>query len=417
MKQFKTIFAFEFSGYLKNKVFVGLTVIMVLITAVFLFSPRFSSTGSFNVDDAVVSYAEHIQLASKVDYDLEKLKSSLEVLLEGSEIEIVPCDEAAMKKAVSEGETDYAVIVTSPLSYKYIVNTAGFSDITGYEIDEAFLSVYQPAEFEKEGVSAERISEILSSEVKSEAEIIGNDQSSSFAYTYILMMMLYFAVIMYGQFVAQGVATEKSSRTMELLITSAKPVSLMFGKILGAGAAGFSQLIIILGNAALCYRLNLSYWQDNFLVNSVFGMDLRLIAYTALFFALGFLIYSFMYGALASLASRLEDVSALTMPVSLIMVGAFMLTMFSMLKDVDNVLMKIASFFPLTSPMAMFTRIAMGNVPAWQIALSVAILLISTVLIGYLAAAIYKVGVLMYGKPPKLNELSRALRNNKISSK
>ena len=264
------------------------------------------------------------------------------------------------------------------------------------------------------GLNEEQAQKILTATVESEAEIISTDQSQSFFYTYILMFLLYFAVLVYGQYVAQGVAVEKSSRTMEMLITHADPVSLMFGKILGAGAAGFTQLILILGAAVGFYSINKEYWQDNMIVNSIFDMPLKLVAFTVLFFSLGFLIYSFMYGALASLASRLEDVSTLTMPVTFVMIFAFMLTIFSMLSNVDSPLMKVASFFPLTSPMAMFTRIAMGNVPWYQILISVAILIASTVLIGYLAAAIYRIGVLMYGKPPKFNELSRALKNNKV---
>ena len=90
-----------------------------------------------------------------------------------------------------------------------------------------------------------------------------------------------------------------------------------------------------------------------------------------------------------------------------------MITMFSMVGDVDSPLMKVASYIPFTSPLAMFTRIAMGHVETIEIVISVAILLLSTVGVGYLAAAIYRIGVLMYGKPPKFNELLRALRNNR----
>lgn len=120
-----------------------------------------------------------------------------------------------------------------------------------------------------------------------------------------------------------------------------------------------------------------------------------------------------MYGALASLASRLEDMNTLVMPVTFMMIISFMVTIFSMIGNVDSVLMKVVSFIPFTSPMAMFTRIAMGSVSTVEIIISVVILIVTTVGIGYLAAAIYKIGVLMYGKPPKLNELFRALKNNK----
>ena len=414
MKQFKTIFSFEFLGYIKNKMFIGLTLVVILVMGIVLFYPSLNGGKSVDMGNIGVKFAQNIALKSNTDYDLDKLSSYITQSIEGAKVTLSDKNDEELKAAVSEGEYDIAVIITSPLSYRYIVDTAGLTDMTTEVIDEALGYEYQTSIMLDAGLNEEQAQKILTATVESEAEIISTDQSQSFFYTYILMFLLYFAVLVYGQYVAQGVAVEKSSRTMEMLITHADPVSLMFGKILGAGAAGFTQLILILGAAVGFYSINKEYWQDNMIVNSIFDMPLKLVAFTVLFFSLGFLIYSFMYGALASLASRLEDVSTLTMPVTFVMIFAFMLTIFSMLSNVDSPLMKVASFFPLTSPMAMFTRIAMGNVPWYQILISVAILIASTVLIGYLAAAIYRIGVLMYGKPPKFNELSRALKNNKV---
>lgn len=414
MKQFKTIFSFEFLGYIKNKMFIGLTLVVILVMGIVLFYPSLNGGKSVDMGNIGVKFAQNIALKSDTDYDLGRLSGYITQSIEGAKVTLSEKTDEELKNAVSEGEYDIAVIITSPLSYRYIVDTAGLTDMTTAVIDEALGYEYQTSIMLDAGLNEEQAQKILTATVESEAEIISTDQSQSFFYTYILMFLLYFAVLVYGQYVAQGVAVEKSSRTMEMLITHADPVSLMFGKILGAGAAGFTQLILILGAAVGFYSINKEYWQDNMIVNSIFDMPLKLVAFTVLFFSLGFLIYSFMYGALASLASRLEDVSTLTMPVTFVMIFAFMLTIFSMLSNVDSPLMKVASFFPLTSPMAMFTRIAMGNVPWYQILISVAILIASTVLIGYLAAAIYRIGVLMYGKPPKFNELSRALKNNKV---
>ncbi len=414
MKQFKTIFSFEFLGYIKNKMFIGLTLVVILVMGIVLFYPSLNGGKSVDMGNIGVKFAQNIALKTETDYDLGRLSGYITQSIEGANVTLSDKTDEELKTAVSEGEYDIAVIITSPLSYRYIVDTAGLTDMTTAVIDEALGYEYQTSIMLDAGLNEEQAQKILTATVESEAEIISTDQSQSFFYTYILMFLLYFAVLVYGQYVAQGVAVEKSSRTMEMLITHADPVSLMFGKILGAGAAGFTQLILILGAAVGFYSINKEYWQDNMIVNSIFDMPLKLVAFTVLFFSLGFLIYSFMYGALASLASRLEDVSTLTMPVTFVMIFAFMLTIFSMLSNVDSPLMKVASFFPLTSPMAMFTRIAMGNVPWYQILISVAILIASTVLIGYLAAAIYRIGVLMYGKPPKFNELSRALKNNKV---
>lgn len=414
MKQFKTIFSFEYLGYFKNKVLIGLTVFIVIAMGILLFSPRFTDSGSGFDMDSVVSYAGKIAVRSECDTDAEEVANRLVAELDDVVVELTDKDADALKSDVENEVYDAAVIITAPLKYTYIVKTMGITDMTSPSIDSALMSVYREGELKAAGLSDKKIAEILGSEVEIDTQIIGNDNTQSFFYTYILMFLLYFAVIVYGQFVAQSVALEKSSRAMELLITSAKPVSLMFGKILGAGAAGLTQLVIILGSAVGFYALNKSYWQDNFLVNSVFGMPARLMIYTVVFFVLGFLLYAFMYGALASLATKLEDVNTLTMPVTFIMIITFMITMFSMMSSADGVFVKVASFIPFSSPMAMFTRIAMGSVTSTEIAISVAILVVTTVLIGYLAAAIYKIGVLMYGKPPKLNELFRALENSKV---
>lgn len=414
MKQFKTIFSFEYLGYFKNKVLIGLTVFIVIAMGILLFSPRFTDSGSGFDMDSVVSYAGKIAVRSECDTDAEEVANRLVAELDDVVVELTDKDADALKSDVENEVYDAAVIITAPLKYTYIVKTMGITDMTSPSIDSALMSVYREGELKAAGLSDKKIAEILGSEVEIDTQIIGNDNTQSFFYTYILMFLLYFAVIVYGQFVAQSVALEKSSRAMELLITSAKPVSLMFGKILGAGAAGLTQIVIILGSAVGFYALNKSYWQDNFLVNSVFGMPARLMIYTVVFFVLGFLLYAFMYGALASLATKLEDVNTLTMPVTFIMIITFMITMFSMMSSADGVFVKVASFIPFSSPMAMFTRIAMGSVTSTEIAISVAILVVTTVLIGYLAAAIYKIGVLMYGKPPKLNELFRALENSKV---
>lgn len=220
-------------------------------------------------------------------------------------------------------------------------------------------------------------------------------------------------IIMYGQLVATSVATEKSSRAMELLITSAKPTAMMFGKITAACLAGFVQLIAVFGSAFLFYNMNRSYWADNAIVASIFDMPLSLLLYMVLFFILGFMIYACLYGAIGSTATKVEDINTLSMPLTLLFVAAFMVVIFSMSSgEVDNVLLKICSFIPFTSPMAMFTRIAMSTVPPYEIIISVVILAASVIGIGVLSAKIYRVGVLLYGTTPKISSIIKALKNS-----
>ena len=123
-----------------------------------------------------------------------------------------------------------------------------------------------------------------------------------------------------------------------------------------------------------------------------------------------FFIYAFMFGAVGSVASKLEDINTSSMPITLVFIIAFIVVMMSMSSgDVDSLLMKICSYVPFTSPMAMFTRIAMSTVPAYEIIISVAILMASTVGIGVIAAKIYRLGVLLYGTTPKIGSVLKSV--------
>jgi ABC-2 type transport system permease protein len=260
-------------------------------------------------------------------------------------------------------------------------------------------------------VPPENAAALAAARATGETVALGRDGLVSYIHTYVLVMLLYMAVALYGQFVAGSVAAEKSNRAMELLITNARPTQLMFGKVLGAGTAGLLQMSLFLAAAFAGYHINYELWQGDALMRAVFAMPASLACYAALFFVLGFFLYASLYAALGSLVSRSEEVSTTTMPVTLVFIVSFMVVMVSAgTGNVENAAMYAASFIPFTSPMAMFVRIAMGAPTAVEIALSVGILAISAMLVALTAAGIYRVGVLLYGKPPKIKELYRTLR-------
>lgn len=404
MKQFTKVFRFEFLNIIKSKAFIFLTLLLFIGSTVTLFYPRFSEgkkTPSMGentptklaIVDSSVALGEFIK---------ENMTS----------YEITLCEtEGDAAELLEKKDVDATVVITSPLSYVYSVTDMGLYDETAKVISELLQFKYRETRLSEFGLNANQIAEIQSAVAVPEYKIVGQDQSQSFLYTYILMFMLYMAVIAYGQMIAQSVATEKSSRAMELLITSAKPDSLIFGKVLGTGFAGLSQMVIVLLWAVVCYRINALYWEDNFFVASIFDMPVSLIVYTLVFFILGFLIYAFLYGALGSLASKMEDIGTLTTPLTFVMIISFMVPIMSISSGkVDTAVMKVLSFIPFCSPMAMFARIAMSTVAPWQIAISIAILVLSNIGIGCLAVLIYRIGILMYGKPPKFTQILKQLK-------
>ena len=197
---------------------------------------------------------------------------------------------------------------------------------------------------------------------------------------------------------------------MEVLITSAKPTSMMFGKVLASCLAGLIQLIAVFGSAVIFYNINIDYWGNNDIIESIFNIPPELLVYMLIFFVLGFLIYAFLFGAIGSTATKLEDINTSTMPLMFLFIIAFMVVMFSMTSgEIDNILMKVCSFIPFTSPMAMFTRIAMSTVPWYEITISIGILVGSVIGVGILSAKIYRVGVLLYGTTPKLGAIMKAV--------
>ncbi len=178
-----------------------------------------------------------------------------------------------------------------------------------------------------------------------------------------MIFALYMVILLYGQMVATNVASEKSSRAMELLITSTNPISMMFGKVIASCIAGLVQLVAIFGSALLFFRINEEYWSNNEIISSIFGMPVNLFIYMLIFFILGFFMYAFMYGAVGSTVSKLEDINTAVMPITILFIVGFVVVIMSMsIGEFDTVLLKVCSFVPFTSPMAMFTRIAMSTV-------------------------------------------------------
>lgn len=415
MKQFLAVFKFEYLNFIKNKIFIFLTIAISVIIAVITFYPRFSSSTDISLNLGKQETPTLLIIDKTNVVGLEEILTSNLTSLTNTDVTFTTDgDENSAKTSVENEEYDSAVVITSPLEYTYIVKNLGLYDTTEQNINSILLSHYKTIQLQNYGLSMEQIVNISTVTVKGNSLVVGQDQSQNFMHAYILMMVLYITVLVYGQIVAQSVATEKSSRAMELLITSADPKNLIFGKVLGTGFAGLTQMAIILLWGVLCVAINKNYLVDSNIFSMFTGFSASMIIYTIIFFVLGFMLYAFLVGAMGSMASKLEDVGTLTMPVMMFLIIGFLITISLMSSgNIDSGIIKFLSYFPFTAPMAMFARIAMGTATTLQAIISIIILIIFIIGVGYLAVAIYRIGILMYGKPPKFNEIIRALKNNK----
>jgi ABC-2 type transport system permease protein len=235
----------------------------------------------------------------------------------------------------------------------------------------------------------------------------------TFLLGYMLAMFSYVAISLYGVGVMRSVVTEKTSRVVELLVSATKPNAMMTGKILGVGAAGLAQIAIWCSIGALLFSN-----QDSIL--HLFGAEPKAsflpsltgaqIGVAVIAFILGYLFYSAMFAAVGAMVSSEQDSQQAQLPVSfLLMIG--LAAIVAVTNDPRGGTAVLMTNLPFWSPMLMPMRYFLGGATAGQVAISMGILAISTIVVAKVAAKIYRVGILMYGKRPTLRELVRWLRH------
>jgi ABC-2 type transport system permease protein len=235
------------------------------------------------------------------------------------------------------------------------------------------------------------------------------------ALVYALLLFLYVSTIVYGIQVASGVVWEKSSRVMEILLTSVRPLELMFGKIFGLGLLGLTQYIlwVIIGFGGLLLSSVLASPSGPPAAvvagSAIIAVPPSTLLYFLLFFVLGYLVYAALYAALGSLVNRIEDVNSITTPLNIVLIATYFLSIYA-LGNPDAGYVKLLSYVPFFTPMLMFIRVSLSNPAWWEPLLSILLLLAAIFLFAWIAAKIYRVGVLLYGKRPSFREIGRLLR-------
>ncbi|TAK02279.1 MAG: ABC transporter permease [Chloroflexota bacterium] len=244
----------------------------------------------------------------------------------------------------------------------------------------------------------------------------GEEFVGSFAISFVLSILLFMAIILYGQWVAFSVAEEKNSRVMEVVLAAATPFQLMAGKVAGVGGLALVQYIVVLvpSAAALIFQdriasLILGGSSDVALPE---GISISLLAVFGVMFVLGFALYAVLYAGAASLVSRQEDVNQIVAPLTIISVGGYLVASYAGtgLIPIDSPLVVILSFVPFFSPYLMLTRMGMGTAAPGEIAIAIALLALFIPVALWIAARLYRSGVLMYGQSPTPRTLWRALR-------
>ncbi len=237
----------------------------------------------------------------------------------------------------------------------------------------------------------------------------GEEREGSFDLLYvssfIFIMMLYMTILLWGIAVQRSIIEEKNNRVIEVLLSSLKATDLMGGKILGVGSVGLTQYAI---------------WALFAVFLSMYGMSLGIFSQLSVFstttlvffivyYLLGFLFYATLFASIGSVCNTDQEAQQLQTPVVMCLVFTILIPI-AVIQSPDGAFATVVSLIPFFAPIVMFMRINVLTPPAWQIALSIAILIVSILIAGKLAAKIFRVGILMYGKRPSLPEIMKWLR-------
>ncbi|NLJ79839.1 MAG: ABC transporter permease [Firmicutes bacterium] len=320
----------------------------------------------------------------------------------------------ALRYVLDKGLT--GLLLVDPPLYT-LVTDDGSNMVINSKIENLLNRALTRANAEKLGLSPNDVNNLFQRadlrvrELGAETERGHEDQNQSMVLAYFLLFMIYMALILYGNMVASGVAEEKSSRIMEVMIATVKPLELMLGKIIGVGALGLLQFSIWMGVAALMSALGKTGILGGMLGGSVSlgSIPLQSVLWFGLFFLLGFFFYASIFAAAGAVVSRVEEVSQVVTIIMMFIIAGFFAAYISFLNP-NSAFAVASSLIPFTAPMVMFARIVLSNPPATQIIASVLILTASVLAGAWISSKIYHLGVLLYGKRPSLLQIARLLR-------
>lgn len=410
MRKFGVVLGHTYWTRLKSKAFIISTVVMILFITLFA-----------NIDVIIKLFVgeDETKTVAVID-EADVFYAQLETMLKESKEEI------SLKKYEDDVETGKEQVMNEAVDGLLVItmDQAGLPEATYYENDATESMVQVTLQqllqqikvllaTEQAGIDAATLQEIqaplafekiaLDETAKTEDEIFAAQ-----GIVYVMLFVLYMAVIIYGQMIATDVATEKSSRVMEILISSAPPVTHMFAKIIGIALLGLTQILVLFFYTVQLLRLKTDDFTKTFIADFGFtSVDATIYLYALVFFILGYLLYATIAAMLGSLVSRVEDVQQLIMPMIFLIMIAFFIAMFG-LGAPDAKFITITSYIPFFTPMIMFLRIGMLEIPTWEIALSIAILITTIILFSLIGARIYRGGVLMYGPSRSLKDIRNA---------
>lgn len=396
MKDLKTVIGFTMKEMVKRKSFIISTIIILILIVI-----------GFNVPNIIKAFKGNSSEAEKdklliVDTEniFEGTLNSLNNMKLGYEANTTNENISfeKIKEKIENKEIDEAIIIEkNQENYKirYIIEDATMVQKIPTTLENAISSIYSNLQISKLGLTEEQVKSITPSfefsiEQTEEQKVSGN------VFAMMLMsLVLFYAIYFCAYQVSSSITTEKTSKIMETLVTSTSPRTIVLGKTIGIGIVGLVQVCLIVGTAIISAKMCL----DENLVNSVLDVS-KITPYlgivTIIYFILGYFAYALLYALTGSTVSKPEDIQSANTPVALIAVIGFYLSYFTMMNPTSD-LNVLASMLPISSPFCMPFRIMMGLANTTDVLISIAILLITILIVAKVAIKIYSNAILNYG--------------------
>jgi ABC-2 type transport system permease protein len=425
MDKFRAVFAREYLERVRTKWFIIATVFGPLLFAALFILPMLLSSRAVRdtqLGETVIIDGTGTDLGDRIAArvaDPGRETPNTEVRNVSAD-ELAEAESLATQEVMQQARRGYVILdsrTAAGISARYAGRDAS-SLPTMERLEGAIRTSLLAQRLEGRGMTTAQADELTRMRPQLQSERItdrgrGGSGLASFFFAFGVAMYLYAAIILYGQNVLRGVMDEKQSRVAEVVLSSISANKLLAGKVLGVGAVGITQLLIWTASGVAIYRLRAPLMEQlggqasasMTLPDVSLGVWVLFLTY----FVLGFLFYAALFAAVGAMVGSEQEAQQAAQPVILLIVASVVF-MQPVLFDPGGTLAQVTTTIPFMSPILMPMRMSMVPVPPLELATSLGVLAVSSILVIWLAARIYRVGLLMYGKRPTLRELARWVR-------
>ena len=401
MKDLLVVMKFTMKDMIKRKSFIISTIIFLIMIVVGFNIPNIlkSINGEDTSDKLVI-----VDEGNIFEGSLESLKN----VDTGYEIEISNSKYEEIKEKINNDEIESAIIVektNNNVKIRYIVkNTTMMANVPD-DIISMMNSLYSNLQISKLGLTESQLQSITPN-FDYELEQTEEEKANGNVFAIMLLsIVLFYAIYFCAYQVSSSITTEKTSKIIETLVTSTSPKTIVLGKTIGIGVVGLLQLILLVGTALISAKA----FFDPELINSI--LDISAITpylgiITVIYFILGYLAYALLYALTGSTVSKPEDIQSANGPVAMLAVIGFYLSYFTMMNPTSS-LNVFASIFPISSPFCMPFRIMMGLASTTDVLISIAVLIITILIIAKVTIKIYSNAILNYGTKMGIKDIMK----------